>query len=180
MLPGMSITSTAVVALTLLATATTTAAAGGNFDYVARAGDDTTAEHVTVVRSRNAITGFTTTVAYEKGAVLETRDDGYTVELTTGFGFVPAWAFIGLPRFAALSIDAAQIEATVFVLDCDLEGFCTELSNDPAVGRLEVIWAASGAATRGPGASYAISAHAHGTAFDGALDLVGDLSASIY
>ena len=46
------------------------------FDYVARAGDDGTTEHVTVVRSRNAITGFTTTVAYDKAVLLEERVDG--------------------------------------------------------------------------------------------------------
>ena len=115
-----------LVAIGLLAPAT--AAAGVNVDYVARAGDDSTTEHVTVVRSRNAITGFTTTVSYEKGALLDEREGGYTVELTTGFGFVPAWSFLGLPRFAVLSINAAQIDAMVYVLDCDLEGFCDQVS----------------------------------------------------
>ncbi len=167
-----------LIAIGLLAPAT--AAAGVNVDYVARAGDDSTAEHVTVVRSRNAITGFTTTVSYEKGALLDEREDGYTVELTTGFGFVPAWSFLGLPRFAVLSIDAAQIEAMVYVLDCDLEGFCDQVSATPAEGRLEVRWTATGATTHGPGRNFATPAHASGLAFDGELDLVGDLSGAAW
>jgi len=168
------------VALGVSAMAASTATAGVNTDYVARAGDDSTQEHVTVVRSRNAITGFTTTVSYDKAVLLEQREDGYTFEYTTGYGFVPAWTFLGLPRSAFLSISAAQIEATVTVLDCDLEGFCETVSSEPAEGRLEVRWSATGRTTFGPGISFTTPAHARGLAFDGELDTVGDLSGSIW
>jgi len=156
-----------------------TAVAGVSTDYVARAGDDSTQEHVVVVRSRNAIAGFTTSVSYDKAVLLDQREDGYTFEYTTGYGLVPVWSFIGLPRFAVLSIDAATIEATTFVLDCDLEGFCDQISSAPAEGRLEVRWAATGRTTFGPGISFATPAHARGLAFDGELDLVGDLSGNL-
>lgn len=168
------------LALGALGIGSSTAAAGVNTDYVARAGDDSTQEHVTVVRQRNAITGFTTSVSYDKAVLLEERADGYLIEYTNGYGAVPAWTFFGLPRYAWLSIDAAQIEATVTVLDCDLEGFCDTVSSEPAQGRLEVRWTPAGRTTFGPGVSFATPAHAVGVAFDGELDLVGDLSGQIY
>lgn len=168
----------AAIALGLCALVPTASAAVSS-DYVARAGDDGTAEHVTVVRSHSELTGFTTTVAYDKVVLLEQREDGYTVEYTSGYGFVPAWSFVGLPRFAVLSVDAATIAATTFVFACDLEGFCDEISSAPTEGRLEVRWTATGAVSYGPGLAFATPAHATGLAFDGELDLVADLSGAL-
>ena len=71
-------------------------------------------------------------------------------------------------------------QATVTVLDCDLEGFCDTVSSEPAQGRLEVRWTPADRTTFGPGVSFATPAHAVGVAFDGELDLVGDLSGQIY
>ncbi|MBZ0238451.1 MAG: hypothetical protein K8M05_39425 [Deltaproteobacteria bacterium] len=157
-----------------------TAAAGTNVDYVARAGDDSTAEHVTVVRSKYGSSPTTTYVSYEKGAILDEREDGFTVALTTGSGYVPNWTFLGLPRFALLTVDAAAIEVVVTTLDCDLEGFCDVVSSEPAEGLLQVRWTATDATTWSSGPSFSTPAHAVGVAFDGELDLPGDLSASVW
>jgi len=167
-----------LVALCLLVP--TTAAAGTNIDYVARAGDDSTAEHVTVVRSKYGSSPLTTYVSYEKGAILEEREDGYLVELTTGSGYVPNWTFLGLPRFALLTVNAAQFGVVVTTLDCDLEGFCDVVSSEPAEGLLQVQWTPTGPTTWSSGPSFATPAHASGVAFDGELDLPGDLSASVW
>ncbi len=156
------------------------AAAGVNIDYVARAGDDSTSEHVTVVRSKYGSNPTTTYVSYEKGALLDEREDGFTVALTTGSGYVPNWTFIGLPRFALLTVDAAQFGVVVTTLDCDLEGFCDVVSSEPAQGLLQVRWTATGATTWSSGPSFATPAHAVGVAFDGELDLPGDLSAQAW
>lgn len=151
-----------------------------NIDYVARAGDDSTAEHVTVVRSKYGASPTTTYVSYEKGAILEEREDGYTVELTTGSGYVPNWTFLGLPRFALLTVGAAQFGVVVTTLDCDLEGFCDVVSSEPAEGVLQVRWSPTGSTTWSSGPSFSTPAHAVGVAFDGELDLPGDLSASVW
>ena len=156
------------------------AVAGVNVDYVAVAGDDTTSEHVTVVRSKYTGSPLTTYVSYEKGAVLDARDDGFTVELTTGSGYVPNWTFVGLPRYALLTVNAAQFGVVVTTLDCDLEGFCDVVSSEPAEGLLQVVWSPTGTTTWGAGPSFDTPAHAHGVAFDGELDLPGDLSASVW
>lgn len=169
-----------LVTVCLLAATASTAAAGVNIDYVARAGDDSTAEHVTVVRSKYGSSPTTTYVSYEKGAILDAREDGYTVELTTGSGYVPNWTFLGLPRFALLTVNASQFGVTVTTLDCDLEGFCDVVSSEPAEGVLQVQWTPTGRTTFGPGAAFATPAHAVGVAFDGELDLPGDLSASVW
>lgn len=169
-----------LVAVCLLAASASTAAAGTNVDYVARAGDDSSTEHVTVVRSKYGSSPTTTYVSYEKGAILEAREDGYLVELTTGSGYVPNWTFLGLPRFALLTVDAAAFGVTVTTLDCDLEGFCDVVSSEPAEGLLQVQWTATGQTTFGSGPSFETPAHAVGIAFDGELDLPGDLSASVW
>ncbi len=162
----------------------------GSTDYVARVGDDSTSEHVTVVRSRASGGARTTFVAYDRAQVLEQRDDGYRVELVNGFGQVPNQSFIGLFRRAWLSVTAAQIDATVIVLDCDLEGFCSEVSNQPATGRLAVSWDPTGATTRQAGTttheqdgitfvvtgvSFVTPARAHGLAFGASLEGTGQL-----
>ena len=167
-----------LVAIGLLAPAS--AAAGVNVDYVARAGDDSTSEHVTVVRSKYEGSALTTYVSYEKGAILEEREDGYLVALTTGAGYVPNWTFLGLPRYALLTVDAAQFGFVVTTLDCDLEGFCDVVSSEPAEGLLQVQWTPTGPTTWSSGPSFATPAHATGVAFDGELDLPGDLSASVW
>ena len=176
----MSKTGITLVAICLLATAAGTAVAGVNIDYVARAGDDSTSEHVTVVRSKYSGSPLTTYVSYEKGAILDEREDGYTVALTTGSGYVPNWTFLGLPRHALLTVAASQFDVVVTTLDCDLEGFCDVISSEPADGVLQVLWTPTGPTTFGPRTEFATPAHARGTAFDGELDLVGDLSASAW
>jgi hypothetical protein len=156
----------------------TTAAA--NVDYVARAGDDSTSEHVTVVRSKYSGSPLTTYVSYEKGVIVDEREDGFTAELTTGSGYVPNWTFVGLPRFALLTVSAAQFGVVVTTLDCDLEGFCDVVSSEPAEGVLQVRWTPTGPTSWSSGPSFATPAHAVGVAFDGELDLPGDLSASVW
>ena len=182
------------VLATLCALAATAAAEVlhyGSTDYVAKVGDDDTREHVTVVRSRPSGGALTTFVSYDRARLLEQRDDGsYRVELVQAYAQVPNGTFVGLFRRAWLAVSAEQLGATVFVLDCDAEGFCAQESTAPATGRLAVSWEPTGRTTRQAGTttsesggitfivtgvSFVTPARARGVAFGAALEGTGQL-----